>query len=59
MGLELEVAGSELTNPETAETFSRVLGKPVKFQQLPMPLVSSRAGQRALPDVPLVESGRF
>jgi uncharacterized protein YbjT (DUF2867 family) len=39
MGLELEIAGSELTNPETAETFSRVLGKPVKFQQLPMPLV--------------------
>jgi uncharacterized protein YbjT (DUF2867 family) len=39
MGLELEIASSELTNPETAETFSRVLGKPVKFQQLPMPLV--------------------
>jgi uncharacterized protein YbjT (DUF2867 family) len=39
MGLELEIGGSELTNPETAETFSRVLGKPVKFQQLPMPLV--------------------
>lgn len=39
IGLELEIAGSELTNPETAETFSRVLGKPIKFQQLPMPLV--------------------
>lgn len=39
IGLELEIAGSELTNPETAETFSRVLGKPVKFQQLPMPVV--------------------
>jgi uncharacterized protein YbjT (DUF2867 family) len=39
VGLELEIAGSELTNPETAETFSRVLGRPVKFQQLPMPLV--------------------
>lgn len=39
IGLELEIGGSELTNPETAETFSRVLGKPVKFQQLPMPLV--------------------
>jgi uncharacterized protein YbjT (DUF2867 family) len=39
IGLELEVAGSELTNPETAETFSRVLGRPVRFQQLPMPLV--------------------
>ena len=39
IGLELELAGSELTNPETAETFSRVLGMPVRFQQLPMPLV--------------------
>jgi uncharacterized protein YbjT (DUF2867 family) len=39
IGLELEIAGSELTNPETAETFSRVLRRPVRFQQLPMPLV--------------------
>src|SRR6516162_1503760 len=39
IGLELEIAGSELTNSETAETFSRVLGRPVRFQQLPMPLV--------------------
>lgn len=39
IGLELEIAGSELTNPETAESFSRVLGRPVKFQQLPMPIV--------------------
>lgn len=39
IGLELEIGGSELTNPETAQTFSRVLGKPVKFQQLPMPIV--------------------
>jgi uncharacterized protein YbjT (DUF2867 family) len=38
IGLELEIAGSELTNPEAAETFSRVLGRPVKFQQLPMPI---------------------
>ena len=27
------------TNPEAAEVFSRVLGRPVKFQKLPMPLV--------------------
>jgi uncharacterized protein YbjT (DUF2867 family) len=37
--LELEIAGSELTNPEAAQVFSRVLGKPVKFQKLPMPMV--------------------
>jgi uncharacterized protein YbjT (DUF2867 family) len=39
IGLELEIAGSEFTNPETAAAFSRVLGRPVKFQQLPMPIV--------------------
>ena len=39
IGLDLEIAGSELTNPEAAQVFSRVLGKPVKFQRLPMPMV--------------------
>jgi uncharacterized protein YbjT (DUF2867 family) len=39
VGMELEIAGSELTNPEAAQVFSRVLGKPVRFQKLPMPMV--------------------
>ena len=39
IGMELEIAGSELTNPEAAQVFSRVLGKRVKFQKLPMPMV--------------------
>lgn len=39
IGLELEIAGSELTNLEAAKVFSRVLGKPVKFQKLPLSLV--------------------
>jgi len=39
IGKELEIAGSELTNPEAAKVFSRVLGKPVKFQKLPLPLI--------------------
>jgi uncharacterized protein YbjT (DUF2867 family) len=39
IGTELEIAGSELTNPETAQVFSRVLGKPVKFKKLPMAMV--------------------
>ena len=39
IGLELEIAGSVLTNLEAAKVFSRVLGKPVKFQKLPMPIV--------------------
>jgi uncharacterized protein YbjT (DUF2867 family) len=39
IGLELEIAGSELTNLQAAQVFSRVLGKPVKFKKLPMLLV--------------------
>jgi uncharacterized protein YbjT (DUF2867 family) len=39
IGVELEIAGSELTNPEAAQVFSRVLGRPVKFRKLPMLLV--------------------
>ena len=39
IGKELEIAGSELTNLEAAKIFSGVLGKPVKFQKLPLPLV--------------------
>ena len=39
IGVELEIAGSELTNVEAAKVFSRVLGKPVKFQRIPLPLV--------------------
>ena len=39
IGKELEIAGSELTNREAAKVFSRVLGKPVKFKKLPLPLV--------------------
>jgi uncharacterized protein YbjT (DUF2867 family) len=39
VGKELEIAGSELTNLEAAQVFSRVMGKPVKFRKLPMPIV--------------------
>jgi uncharacterized protein YbjT (DUF2867 family) len=39
LGQELEIAGSELTNLEAAQVFSRVLGKSVKFRKLPLPLV--------------------
>src|SRR5262249_25705297 len=35
IGIELEIAGSELTNIQAAEIFGRVLGKPVRFQKLP------------------------
>jgi uncharacterized protein YbjT (DUF2867 family) len=36
MGMELEIAGSALTNLESAETFSRVTKRKVRFFQLPM-----------------------
>lgn len=39
IGATPEIAGSELTNVQAAQVFSRVLGKPVKFQKLPMPMV--------------------
>jgi len=39
IGLELEIAGSELTNQEAAKVFSSVMGKPVKFRKLPLPIV--------------------
>ena len=45
IGLGLEIAGSELTNPEAAQVFSRVLGKPVRFRKLPLPLVRVLLGK--------------
>jgi len=39
IGTALEIAGSELTNLQAAEVFSRVLNRRVKFQKLPMPIV--------------------
>jgi uncharacterized protein YbjT (DUF2867 family) len=45
IGKELEIAGSELTNPKAAKVFSRVLGKPVKFQKLPLLLVKVVLGK--------------
>jgi len=45
LGLELEIAGSELTNLEAAQVFSRVMGKPVKFRRLPLPLVRLLLGK--------------
>lgn len=39
IGLELEIAGSELTNLDAAKVFSQVLARPVRFSKLPMPIV--------------------
>jgi uncharacterized protein YbjT (DUF2867 family) len=44
-GLELEIAGSELTSPQTAEVFSRVLGRRVNAHHLPPPVVRLSMGK--------------
>jgi uncharacterized protein YbjT (DUF2867 family) len=36
IGKAMEIAGDELTNPQIAATFARVLGRPVKFRKLPL-----------------------
>ena len=36
LGKALEIAGDELSNPEIAATFAQVLGRPVRFQRLPL-----------------------
>jgi uncharacterized protein YbjT (DUF2867 family) len=43
--LELEIAGSELTSPETAEVFARVLGRRMKVHRLPIPAVRLSMGK--------------
>jgi uncharacterized protein YbjT (DUF2867 family) len=45
IGLELEIAGSELTSPEAAEVFSRVLGRRVKVHHLPMTVARLSMGK--------------
>jgi uncharacterized protein YbjT (DUF2867 family) len=45
IGRGLEIAGSELTNPQAAEVFSRVLGKPVVFEEVPLPVMRSMWGE--------------
>jgi uncharacterized protein YbjT (DUF2867 family) len=45
IGLALEIAGSELTSPEAAQVFSRVLGRRVKFHHLPLPVVRMVMGK--------------
>ena len=45
IGLELEIAGSELTSHEAAEVFSQVLGRRVKVHHLPMTAVRLSMGK--------------
>jgi len=45
MGVELEIAGSELTSREAAEVFGRVLNRPMKSQRLPLFMIRLLFGQ--------------
>jgi uncharacterized protein YbjT (DUF2867 family) len=45
IGAELEIAGSELTNEQAAAIFASVLGRPVKFRRLPMPVARVALGK--------------
>jgi uncharacterized protein YbjT (DUF2867 family) len=45
IGTELEIAGSELTDRQAAAVFAHVLGRPVKFRRLPMPIVRVALGK--------------
>jgi uncharacterized protein YbjT (DUF2867 family) len=50
IGEAYEIAGDELTNLEVAATFSRVMGRPVKFTRIPLLMLRFSAG----PDVALM-----
>ena len=45
VGTQLEIAGSELTNEQAAAVFARVIGRPVRFRRLPMPVVRTAMGR--------------
>jgi uncharacterized protein YbjT (DUF2867 family) len=47
VGREIELAGDELTMPEAAEVFSRVTGRPVRFEQTPIEELRGKSGEYA------------
>jgi uncharacterized protein YbjT (DUF2867 family) len=44
IGQAIEIAGDELTNLEIAATFSRVMGRPVKFTRIPLLMIRIGGG---------------
>jgi uncharacterized protein YbjT (DUF2867 family) len=58
IGMELEIAGSELANPEAAQVFSRVAGQAREISEAPHAHGSPGFGQGVLSDVPLVQHRR-
>ena len=47
IGVDLGIAGSELTSLDAAQVFIRVLGKRVKFKKLPMPMARLFLGKES------------
>ncbi len=45
MHREIELASVEMSMPEIAAAFSRVLGKPVNYQQVPFKAFEQQAGE--------------
>jgi uncharacterized protein YbjT (DUF2867 family) len=45
IGRAIELAGDELTMPQTAEIFGRVIGRPVQYVQVPMAEVRRTSGE--------------
>ena len=45
LGRALEIAGDELTGPQAASVFGRVLGRPVQYVQLPLEQMRQRMGE--------------
>lgn len=45
LGREVEIAGAEMTMPEVAATFARVLGRPVNYIQVPWDQFREQAGE--------------
>ena len=41
IGKAIELAGDEMTMPQAAEVFTRVMGRPVRFVEMPLELVRS------------------
>jgi uncharacterized protein YbjT (DUF2867 family) len=41
IGKALEIAGDELTMPQTAETLSKVVGRPIAFNEIPLEAIKS------------------
>jgi uncharacterized protein YbjT (DUF2867 family) len=48
LGKAIELAGDELTMPQAAEVFSRVLGRPIRFIEQPIGRVRSASREAAL-----------